>query len=96
MGLKEAFSYYGRLDGTPPIRDFVNDLIKDRKSMIQTELHEMEDRLRRYIYEAKKEILNEINSIFSDFKDKSTPSKKEIKDVGIKFKSKGNIKSHSE
>ncbi len=91
MGLKEAFSYYGRMDGSSPVRDFVNELIKDRKSMMQVELHEIEDRLRRYIYEAKKEILNEINSIFSDFKDKSTPTKRENIDNG-KSKSKRSIK----
>lgn len=95
MGLKEAFSYYGRLSGSSPVRDFVNDLIKDRKSMMQIELREMEERIRRHITEAKREIIDEINSIFSDFKDKSTPLKKESIDHG-KSKSKGNIKSHRE
>jgi hypothetical protein len=82
MGLKQAYSYYGRLDGPTPVRDFINELIQDRKLMMQTELREMEERIRRHITEAKKEIIDEIDSIFSDFKDKSTPTKRENKDNG--------------
>lgn len=92
MGLKEAFSYYGRLSGSYPVRDFVNDLIKDRKSMMQIELREMEERIRRHITEAKREIIDEINSIFSDFKDKSNHPKKEIQDVRFKRSIKPNSK----
>lgn len=94
MGLEKAFSYYGRLDGIPPIRDFKDELIQESKAMLQVELREMEERLRRFMTENKKEIVRRIDAALSYVREKTIPQKKEVKYVSVK--PKRSIKSDRE
>lgn len=70
MGLKEVFSYYGRLD-VKPNRPLVDDLLIERKKVMLQELKETEDRIKRHITECKREVIKEIKNIFTDPKPKS-------------------------
>lgn len=76
MGLKEVMSYYGVLDGKKPRRTLVEDIVAERELMMTQQLKEMEDRLKRHMTECKREIIKEIQGIFSDFKPQP---KKEVK-----------------
>lgn len=58
-------SYYGRLEGTPPVRDFSKDLMNERKRNMQKELKEMEDRIKRHITECKREVIKELISLIN-------------------------------
>lgn len=70
------FSYYGRIDRTLPIRSFVDDVNVEALGMMKAEMKEMEDRLKRHITEAKREVVKEIQMILKN--------EKEIDDVGKK------------
>lgn len=78
MGLKEAFSYCGRLNGQKPIRSLAEDLVVERKKVMMQELKDMEDRLKRHVTECKREIIKEIQGIFSDVKPQP---KKEVRNA---------------
>lgn len=72
-------SYYGRMDATIFVRSLADDLIKENEGRMIHEMKEMEDRIKRHITECKREVIKEIENIFSDAKPKST--KKEVKYV---------------
>lgn len=78
MGLKEVFSYYGVLDGRKPRRTLVEDIIEEREKMMVQQIKEMEDRLKRHMTECKREIIKEIQGIFSETKPQP---KKEVKNA---------------
>jgi hypothetical protein len=67
MSLLNAFSYYGRIDEIS-MRSLADDLLIERDKIMIEELKETEDRIKRHITECKREVIKEIQNIFSDKK----------------------------
>lgn len=71
MSLLNVFSYYGRIDQIC-MRSLADDLLIERKKLMFEELKETEDRIKRHITECKREVIKEIQNIFSDKKIKES------------------------
>lgn len=67
MSLLNAFSYYGRLENTN-IKSLADDILIERNKIMREELKETEDRIKRHITDCKREVIKEIQNIFSDKK----------------------------
>lgn len=66
MSLNSHNSYYGRMQGSIHRRSLTDDLLVEHEGRMLHELKEMEDRLKRHITECKREVIKEIENIFSD------------------------------
>jgi hypothetical protein len=53
-------SYYGRLDPVENLRPFWKEVIKEEEIAMIEFLREMEERLKRHVTEAKREIIKEL------------------------------------
>jgi hypothetical protein len=67
--------YYGVYDDKPPIRSLADDLLIEKERIMLEEMKHMEERLKRHITECKREVIKELQSIFSDKKPKPKPNK---------------------
>lgn len=71
MSLLNVFSYYGRIE-KEGIRSLADDILIERQRLMFEELKETEDRIKRHITECKREVIKEIQNIFSDKKQKES------------------------
>jgi hypothetical protein len=86
MGMKESFSYYGRMDELqfPPKHSIADDLLKERKKKQMEDAKEMEERIKRHITECKREVIKRIDNLFKSKGDTNGNSKTSERDSGIK------------